>query len=1034
MTTLSLTLFGSFQAALDSKPITRFESNKVRALLAYLAVEADRPHSRDELIGLLWPDFSDATARTNLRQALSNLRLALNDRDPQPVFISTISDSIQFLRSSDHTLDVKMFEALIAGCKQHAHRRLTTCRSCMGRLQQAVELYRSDFLAHFMQSSSDAFEEWVLVRRERWHQAALEALYHLAQHYELRGDFEQMLQYARRQIGLEPWREEAHRQAMRALALSGQRSAALAQFEMCRRLLQKELNAEPARETTALAEQVKVGALAPAQRSHNLPAPLTPMVGRERELAEIAQLLENPACRLLTLTGPGGIGKTRLALAAAVEQVGAFTHGVYFVPLAPLNSADYLVPAIAQAIGFTFFGLQVPQVQLLSYLREKEMLLVLDNLEHLSAGVGLLTDILQQAPGLTLVATSRERLNLQGEWIFDTQGLNFPPGETVLAAQANEYSALELFALSVGRVRTGFSLSDSETACAVRLCRLVSGMPLAIELAAGWMRTLSCDEITSQIEQGFSFLTTSLHDVPERHRSIQAVFDHSWNLLSEEERCVFRRLSVFRGGFTRQAAERVTGASLPLLTALVDKSLVRRAASDGNSGRYDLHELLRQYAHERLAESGEAEQIQARHLEYFVTLAEEVEPKLEYVDEVVWLNRLESDHDNLRAALSWVSNRPATEVALGLRLAGALSDFWHIRGHWLEACLWFEGLLEKRNSAPVEVQAKALLKAMPLLRFQKGFEQVVRLGQESLALYHETQDRRGMANVFFSLGFMLQAQRDYLQAAALFESSLKLSQELNNPVSGAYAFYGMGRNASFQGDLDWAVRLFEQGLAMCRKEGRKTRVALMLSEQLGGTALGQENYERAAELFYESLALMRELDDKNGVASVLNDLGILAHAQGDYKRAAVFFDESMLLARRLGNKWLIGSVLTSQGCLAMNQDDPQRARMIFEECLIVSREIDDLDYIACCLTGLAGVAGAERQYEKAARLFGAGEALLQAIGGRWSSGERAQHERDLTVVRHQLDEATFAAAWVEGSALTPEQAIGYALAADDDSH
>ena len=605
MSHLSLSLLGPLQITLDGQPVVGIESSKARALLVYLAVEVDQPHSRDALIGLLWPDQPEPTAHTNLRQALANVRQAIGDRTAEPPFLLVTRETLQFNVHSDYTLDVATFTLELSTCEQ-VHRRADVCRSCAPRMERALDLYRGDFLAHLHLSGSPAFEEWALTHRERLHRLAVNRLHSLAEHHNRRGAHGRAYELAARQLELDPWREEAHRQAMRALALSGQRSAALAQYDRCRRALAEELNAEPGEETTALYERIRNGAAETTRPSDSLPIPPTPLIGRAEELVQIAHLLENPTCRLLTLVGPGGIGKTRLALQAATDQQGEFADGVYLVPLALESSIDLVVSAIAVALQITFSGQANLKDQLLRYLRHKEMLLVLDDFEHLlhsptvfsvgQGGAGLLADILRYAPGMTLLVTSRERLNLRGEWVFEVQGLRFPVDETADGIVAKDYSAFELFVQSVHRVHPGFLLSERERPCVMRLCQLVDGMPLAIELAAGWMHVATCEEITQQIERGLSFLATSLRDVPERHRSLQAVFDHSWNLLSEDEQRVFSRLSMFRSVFSREAAEQVGGASLPILASLVDKSLLRISTA----GHYDMHELLRQYAGEKL--------------------------------------------------------------------------------------------------------------------------------------------------------------------------------------------------------------------------------------------------------------------------------------------------------------------------------------------------------------------------------------------------------------------------------------------------
>src|SRR5262245_19117572 len=425
MARLSLSLLGAVQVSLDRAAVTTFDSDKVRALLIYLAVEAQQPHRRETLVGLLWPESAEGAARRSLNQALYNLRQSIGDQTATPPYFHIRRDALQFNTAGDHALDVAIFTTLLDTCDAHQHQRIETCLACAQRLQQAVALYRGSFLEQFFVADSAAFEEWTLVKREALHRRALQALAQLAAHYEARGEYEAARRYAARQIELDPWREEAHRQLMRVLALNGERSAALAQYEICCRALADELGVEPSEETLALYQQIQRGEIKPeraavaAKRLTNLPTSLTPFIGRARELAQLAHLLADPTARLITVVGPGGIGKTRLALQAASDHRDMFTHGVVFVPLASVASAELMVPAIADALAFTFYESSEPKAQLLNYLCDKQLLLVLDNVEHLLDGVTLLTEILHCAPDVKLLVTSREQLNVHEEWVFE---------------------------------------------------------------------------------------------------------------------------------------------------------------------------------------------------------------------------------------------------------------------------------------------------------------------------------------------------------------------------------------------------------------------------------------------------------------------------------------------------------------------------------------------------------------------------------------------------------------------------------------
>ena len=716
MAHLSLGVLGSLQVLLDDTPVTTLESDKVCALLVYLAVEADYPHLRESLVGLLWPDCPERVARHNLRQALFNLRLAIGDHSASPSYLLISREAIQFNRASDFSLDLAQFNTLVQACRKDRSRDIEDPSLRAARLEEMVKLYRGEFLQHFFLEDSAEFEQWTLVQRESSHQHVLDACSYLADYYELHGDFQAARRHASRQLELDSWREEAHCQMMRALALDGQRSAALAQYETCRRVLAKELDVEPSASTRELYERIRAGELrakdespssVPSAPIHNLPVSLTSFHGREQELVDLERLIANPECRCISLVGPGGIGKTRLALETAQRHRADFAHGVAFVPLASVGSVEAAVIAIASAIHFHFYGLNEPQVQLLSHLCEKHMLLILDTVEQLLTQgslqvnfVEFMLEILQRASGVNLLVTAREVLDLQEEWVFEVRGLEFP--ERKLTEKLDEYAAVELFIQRARRASPGFAFSETDLAGIAHICRLVEGMPLAIELAATWLRILSPVEIAQEIEGSLDFLSSSVRDIPERHRSMRVVFDHSWRTLSPKEQQVLSQLSVFRGGFSRQAAEQVAGASLAVLSALGNRALLRRAAA----GRYGLHELLRQYCTTHLVADPEAHAAaQKRHYDYFLEMAAAAEQELKGRDQLEWLRRLEQDHDNLRAALEWALEHDGMaqgDDEWALRLSGALHLFWRMRGHFHEGRSWLAkslGQCLERHSA-----------------------------------------------------------------------------------------------------------------------------------------------------------------------------------------------------------------------------------------------------------------------------------------------------------------------------------------------
>jgi predicted ATPase/DNA-binding SARP family transcriptional activator len=807
--TCRLRLLGPVQIERGGKVVRGFESRKALALLCYLAVH-DRPLTRTHLADLFWSDKPEARGRGNLSRVLHNLTTLL------PGCLIADRDHVQFQRTPALWLDVFAFEELAQGSAS--------------ALTAAVDLYRDEFMAGIFLDDCPDFETWLVAEREQWRQRVVEVLDSLIAHHTERAEYEQGLRFASRLLSLDPWREEAHRQMMLLLARSGQRSAALAQYETCRRILAQELRVEPSAQTNMLFEQIrdgKVSAPLPPLPAipHNLPVQLTPFVGREQELTKIAERLTNPDCRLLTLVGLGGIGKTRLALQAASANLGAFPDGVYFVSLAPIHSSDLLVSAIAEAMKFSFQGVPDPQAQLLSHLREKKMLLLMDNLEHLRDGVELLIEILQNAPRVKILVTSREHLDLQAEWLLDVVGLR-------------DDSAVQLFAQRAERVRADFVLA-AEQVDVMRICQLVERVPLAIELAAASARQFSCRTIVAQIERNLDFLATSMRDVPERHRSMRAVFDHSWNLLTDDERSVFRRVSVFRGGFDVEAAEAVNSQQSAVnsqpngvycspftvhsLSALVDKSLLRETAS----GRYEMHELLRQYAEEKLQEAEEQNAVWSRHLHYFVALAEHAEPELDGAGQAKWLQQLETEHGNLRATLH--RSVEIGEAEQGMRLAGALAQFWLIRGYYDEGRRWLEDALARGGNVTPSVWAKALHRAGSLAHAQGDNQQAHQHYQQALTLMRELGDKQGAAALLGNLGLIARAQGDLSQARALQEEGLALKRELGDKPSMALSLNNLAITAYSQGDYKQARTLLDESLMLRRELGDRRGIAVVLS-------------------------------------------------------------------------------------------------------------------------------------------------------------------------------------------------------------
>ncbi|MCB0168254.1 MAG: hypothetical protein KDI79_28765, partial [Anaerolineae bacterium] len=712
---IKLSLLGPWQLHHPVASPAKEPRRKEQGLLAYLAVEANQPHSRDALVGLFWPELPPADARNNLRVALSRLKQYLGGND----LLETTRHTVAFNPTDQFWLDVDHFLAGIKQTEAHPHPTLSGCQACQATLKQALALYQGEFLAGFFLEECLAFEEWLFVWRERLHVQALKQLEQLADATAQSSHMAEAAGYARRQIELDPLHESAHRQLMRALYAQGQRSAALNQFLTCEAILQAELGVEPEAETVLLRQEIQAGTLEmapsdvepsgsvrPAARRYVLPENTTPFIGREEELDQLSQRLAGRTSRLISLVGPGGIGKTRLAIQAVHAQKEVFRDGVFFVPLDGVPTAAEIPAAVAEALGVTFrAGAESPQTEIMQILSDKQLLLIMDNLEHvIDGGAELLLDMLQAAPEIVLVVTSRERLNAQAEDLFRLHGLPYP--KTDNDPDAARYAAVRLFTDRAHRLNKTFGLSEATLGHVVQICRLVEGLPLGLELAATWVRDVSVSQIAASLTKDFDLLETDLRDISPRHRNIAAVFEHSWRLLTPAEQAVLPQLAVFRGGFTLAAAQSVTGASPLVLTRLRYKSFLR---SSGD-GHYAMHELLRQLALRKLNENpAAAKQAQSHHSTYFLTLLQEQADRLTGIHAAQVGAMLRSELDNIRQSWRWAVETSAWEQ-LRSSTAGLVAFLVH-------EGLDFEGvqLLQLAIDA-VEVQTETIPDLLAFLR------------------------------------------------------------------------------------------------------------------------------------------------------------------------------------------------------------------------------------------------------------------------------------------------------------------------------
>jgi predicted ATPase/DNA-binding SARP family transcriptional activator len=1003
MSRLAIFLLGPFHVTLDGRAVTDFEYDTVRALLAFLALESDRPHRREALAGLLWPQVSDRVARNNFRNALFTLRRAIGDATAQIPFLDITRDTVQFNPQSDHTLDVRAFNTHLDACAAHRHRNSKICPQCTHARAQAIALYRGNFLEQFSLASAE-LEEWILRQREHLRLRALDALFQLSDFYARREEHAAAAQFARRQLELDAWREEAHRQLMRAYARAGQRSDALAQYEVCRKVLRDELALEPAAETIQLYEAIRDQTLPALSIFPTLPLASTPFIGRHTELAKLADLINNPDCRLLTITGAGGMGKTRLAWQVASECARIFESGARVVSLAEVDTPTQVPAVIARTLEIQLSGAPDPQSQLLKHLRERDLLLVLDNVEHLLDGASSLAEILKHAPRVVLLVTSRERLGLQGEWVFALEG--FEPSD-----------ARALFAQRAQMARADFALTEQNRASVARVCDLVEGMPLAIELAAASVRAYAPTELARRIAADIEHLAAPFRDLPARHQSIRAVFEHSWRLLAPAEQNALAGVAIFRGGFRATAAARVADAPAELLSALVDKSLVQLK----RDGRYALHELVRRFAEEKLIEQNRLDAQRQSHLDYFIAFAEQREPLLTGPKQAEHFAELDADKDNLHAALEFALGGAAAET--GLRLCAALWRFWWVRGYPIEGLEWMRRALAANPAQVTRPRANALGGAGILAWSVTHYDESQRWHAECLALRRELNDQAGVASALINLGLLALGRGDLDRAEAFYSEGLAIQQQVGNQSGAATALRNLALVAHAKQDYARARELSEASLAVERDLGNLHGIATALNN-LGTLAYEEGDLTRAQVWHTESLELRRKLGHKLGIATSLTMLGRIALAQANCARAAEWIEQALMMRRDAG--LTRGEVLYWLGRVALAQGDLARAASLFREGL--NREFGNVEGLVLtqCVEGCARVAAARKRWVPAAKLFGAAEASRQT-GYHIPPVEIAEYQRVVAAVRAQFDATEFQSAWNEGRGLTHTQAEQLAL-------
>ena len=1055
---LEIQLLGGFRVTVGHAviPDTAWRRKRAAAVIKLLALEPGHRLHPEQLIDALWPDLDPDAAANNLRVALHHARQRLHMAGAAPdAFLGRVGEVISLGSPEDIQVDVDRFDAAAQRAWQTADPDIA---------ESALAWYGGDLLPE------DLYEDWAADRRVTLRASYLSLLRRLAQLHEERGELDRAILALHRLIASEPLDEDAQAALIRLLALTGRQRQALQHYDHLVALLHRDLDAEPRAETRELIAAIRDGSLAAsaplaaavaapadmATRPRGLPFPVDELVGREREVAELRRLLTTS--RLVTLTGPGGVGKTRLAFAAAHAAAGTFPDGVYAADLASLEDAALVLPAVARAVGAGEVAGQDLFDTMIDQLGGRRALLVIDNMEHVAAAAPDIAALLAACGRLAVLITSRSRLKLQGEQEYAVQPLALPEpapdagrSRDALPSMAlAEAPAVALFVRRARAARPEFVLTGTDATAVAEICRRVDGLPLAIELAAARVRLLTPAELLARLEHPLAVLTDGPRDAPARQRTLRAAIAWSHDLLSPVEQDLFARLSVFAGGCTVEAAERVAGwqdrgvaggstsdvpvtqppshsAALDLLASLVDHSLLRQMAGPDGSSRLSMLATIRDYARERLEFRGEADAVRQRHAAYFLALAESAALDLEGPEQASWLERLETEHDNLRQALTTCDETGDHRNLL--RLAAALWRFWWQRGFFREGRQWLEQALAVGDDAAAATRATARDGAGALAEAQGDLAAAAIHHEAALALRRQIGDRRGEVRSLVDFGIIADKLGDAARAIQLFEEGLAIAREDGDRPRLAASLANLGFVLLDQGDHHRAVAVFKESLELFRDLGDERNLSYVLGG-LGTLAFLQGDFAGAVAMQEAALRALRALGDRQGIADTLADLGHAVQRQGELDHAGELYTEALQQYRELGDASGAAFVLTHLGRLSNQRGDNARAEALLREGLRVGWEIGEKPIQTEAVEGLAEVACDRGEALLCARLLGAADALRETTGIPLPAVHEPAIAHCVTTARAVLGETGFTAARAEGRALAPDQALA-ALAAPD---
>ncbi len=963
-------------------------------LLAYLLIESDHAHSREFLLGLLWPDLPTASAQNNLRVTWAYLQKALgtSDSKEEPHLIGDRL-TLRFNPLSDYELDVVRFNTLMEACRLHPHPDKYDCSECAERLTQALDLVRGDFLDKFSLPNCVQFDDWSLMQRKQFQKQVTSALEQLATFHERAGQMAEAEGAIRRLLEYDPLSESAYRQLMRVLARADQRSAALDAYETFRRLLATDLGLAPAIETVTLAEQIR--ALAPVEshaRQAVLPPVFTRFFGRQKESARLVDLLSRRTVRLVTLTGPGGVGKTRLAIEVAHRMAGDLAYEICLVELAGVTNESSVDDAVAAALRLPTNTGRSTTAAIVDYLRDRSMLIVLDNCEHLvKACARFVQTLCREAAGLTVLATSRIPLHLDEEHVvrlepFATPKINGTKNLTI--TDSLRFDSVQLFTNRAAQSLLHFTLTDENVLAVARICQQLDGIPLAIEIAAAQTHVMPIEAIAERLDQRFAWLNRRTAGTIPRQRTLHTLIDWSYELLSPENQLVFRRVAVFAGGWTLEAAETVCAPAEPcgeILADLVDHSLVIFEV-DGNRQRYRMHETIRQFAEEHLQGSHQEAETLERHAYYYAHLVSQAAENPAGQPLPARLGTVQDDHDNLQRAFDWLLAHDREQALALVAQLGTDLNFWELSGFFQEGRRWLQRVLDATDTSVSLPHAKALLAAADLSSAISDFDYGLQCARQAQQLFQQLGDREGEIDARLAYYGLAELSGNLTNLQVQAEEVLLEAERISYTAGIAKARMVLGTVAYHVGKDQAAIEYILPSIAMWRQLERPFDLATALN-RLAGALLGNKKYAAAQQAFEECRDIYRSLGYRRGVALAVQNLGNVAYQLGDYAQARALYCEGLQIRYELGL---------------------QRGYAYSFEFIADVEEI-------------------ENHYERAVQLLAAAETLRIRLGAPIEQIEVKENEAALARLRAQLGDVVFELEWSKGATMTTEQAITLAL-------